>query len=469
MLIDMAKIFRRAANKVKNSRDGHGSLGLLIFNEKVVYESFQKIVMAQAQASISMLKWAKNEDNLAIQDVFSKVFEVSSMWTAVWRDFNQEYFKYRKSFKDILKDEKVLDEARKQEAMHASKMSKVQKQIDQTKRKSDGARPHSITNEMVEVIAQAEKEQAELEVKTTKHEIMKAQKLRESIHQISDGLKQWASKTLLVAEAYDKLATLITDTPTQLTENKVFHGAGKSRSIVNGLGRDLYIDPELSKHLATMSHSVPSYLYAVSASNLSDKQNGAKYDYVDFSSEDNSGMVNVNVVYHKGLPEPWHYQQLKPREKFEVDLNQRRPLSLTDLRPPPTLPPPPVPKNAKQTVFRTKSAQDSLSRKINFSGAANAIPLKPSGENNWYASTNISSDSDSDGEGYVEPYTDPTFVEQKALWKVLSDGAINRVGRQYDDKESATHLYHHLDKNTYHSEGFSNDSEPASYVDLIPS
>ena len=102
------------------------------------------------------------------------------------------------------------------------------------------------------------------------------------------------------------------------------------------------------------------------------------------------------------------------------------------------------------------------------SGAANAIPLKPSGQNNWYASTNISSDSDSDGEGYVEPYTDPTFVEQKTLWKVLSDGAINRVGRIYDDKESATHLYHHLDKNTYHS-GFSNDSEPASYVDLIPS
>ena len=40
-----------------------------------------------------------------------------------------QYFKYRKSFKDILKDEKVLDEARKQEAMHASKMSKVQKQV----------------------------------------------------------------------------------------------------------------------------------------------------------------------------------------------------------------------------------------------------------------------------------------------------------------------------------------------------
>ena len=44
----MAKVFRRAASKVKNSRDGHGSLGLLIFDEKVVYETFQKVVIAKA-------------------------------------------------------------------------------------------------------------------------------------------------------------------------------------------------------------------------------------------------------------------------------------------------------------------------------------------------------------------------------------------------------------------------------------
>ena len=44
----MARIFRRAANKVKNSRDGHVSLGLLIFDEKVVYENFQKAAIAKA-------------------------------------------------------------------------------------------------------------------------------------------------------------------------------------------------------------------------------------------------------------------------------------------------------------------------------------------------------------------------------------------------------------------------------------
>lgn len=48
----MARIFRRAANKVKNSRDGHGSLGLLIFDEKVVYETFQKVVLAKADGEL---------------------------------------------------------------------------------------------------------------------------------------------------------------------------------------------------------------------------------------------------------------------------------------------------------------------------------------------------------------------------------------------------------------------------------
>lgn len=53
---------------------------------------------------------------------------------------------------------------------------------------------------------------------------MQARKLRESLSNISDGLEQWASKTLMVAGAYKQLADLITDTPTQLTDSKVFPG-----------------------------------------------------------------------------------------------------------------------------------------------------------------------------------------------------------------------------------------------------
>ena len=51
----MARIFRRAANKVMSSRDGHESIGLLISDEKLVYESYQKIVMAQVDGEIKRL------------------------------------------------------------------------------------------------------------------------------------------------------------------------------------------------------------------------------------------------------------------------------------------------------------------------------------------------------------------------------------------------------------------------------
>ena len=54
----MARIFRRAANKVINSRDGHGSLGLLIFDEKVVYESFQKLIIAKADGKFHLCRKA---------------------------------------------------------------------------------------------------------------------------------------------------------------------------------------------------------------------------------------------------------------------------------------------------------------------------------------------------------------------------------------------------------------------------
>ena len=89
----------------------------------------------------------------------------------------------------------------------------------------------------------------------------------------------------------------------------------------------------------------------------------------------------------------------------------------------------------------------------------------------WYARTNISSDSDSDSEGYTEPFTDPSFFQRKKmLWKVLSDGAINEVGTAYAGRESISenrHLYHQLERRYSEEDLSNNDDEPATYVDLI--
>lgn len=93
----------------------------------------------------------------------------------------------------------------------------------------------------------------------------------------------------------------------------------------------------------------------------------------------------------------------------------------------------------------------------------------------WYARTNISSDSDSDSDGYTEPVTDGSFFERrnKMLCKVLSDGAINEVGRRgYASRDTATRLssrnyYHQLERGPSAEDVFTEDNEPASYVALI--
>ena len=93
----------------------------------------------------------------------------------------------------------------------------------------------------------------------------------------------------------------------------------------------------------------------------------------------------------------------------------------------------------------------------------------------WYARTNISSDSDSDSEGYTEPVTDASFFDRrnKMLCKVLSDGAINEVGiRGYAGRDTATrssgrNYYHQLERGPLTEDVFTEDNEPASYVALI--
>lgn len=93
----------------------------------------------------------------------------------------------------------------------------------------------------------------------------------------------------------------------------------------------------------------------------------------------------------------------------------------------------------------------------------------------WYARTNISSDSDSDSDGYTEPITDGSFFERrsKMLCKVLSDGAINEVGmRGYAVRNTATqsssrNFYHQLERRSSEDDIIQEDNEPDNYVALV--
>ena len=123
----------------------------------------------------------------------------------------------------------------------------------------------------------------------------------------------------------------------------MFTGAGQSRSIVNDLARELKIDSELSKQLATMSKSGQPYLYAVSTPLPVKREIGKKYDYAyDVSRE--------KLRKLKRAPQLPPHPHLRIRESSGMDQNHRRPLSLNDLRPPPNSPPPPLPTNGKDLM-----------------------------------------------------------------------------------------------------------------------
>ena len=97
--------------------------------------------------------------------------------------------------------------------------------------------------------------------------------------------------------------------------------------------------------------------------------------------------------------------------------------------------------------------------------STSSIPSRETSNNiGWYASANVSSNSDSDSEeGYTKPYTDPLLVQRNMVWKVLSDGAINTVGRVCEDKDVAT--CHYTEEQS--EEDLPQDNESAVYVDFI--
>ena len=133
----------------------------------------------------------------------------------------------------------------------------------------------------------------------------------------------------------------------------MFLGTGQTRSIVNDLAREMQIDPELSRQLAAVSRSTQPYLYAVSPPVCPGKQSSAKYDYVEATPEQKPIKTNAKPVKPGRAPQPLPHQHLIAKESLGLDPNFRRPLSLNDLRPPPTSPPPPLPKNGRLTLLGT--------------------------------------------------------------------------------------------------------------------
>ncbi|KXJ16565.1 hypothetical protein AC249_AIPGENE27205 [Exaiptasia diaphana] len=349
--------------------------------------------------SLSLLKWARQEENIALEDVFSKVVEVGSIWAEVFKQTIEQHVQYRSTFKEILREERILDDMRKREVQYASKLNKLQKQVEQNKRKSDINKSKALSEEVAETLSLSEESHAELEVKITKHEIFKAKKLKDALYFKSESIEKFAKQALSVSTAYKDLADLIPDTPTQLSEEKIFQGAGQARRIVTDLAKELELDPVV---IADEEKSDHTYLYAVSAlkptkaTDSPPPSPSADPKHRKLTAVTSDGLQSRNTVHDSLLTQRFGHA-----------------LSLDDLRPPPSCPPPPLPlqgrlaKGLRDQTFGKPQSLEELTPPAPPPRRKGASRNKES--NRWYARSKVwEEESDSaDSDGYTEPWIDP--------------------------------------------------------------
>ncbi|XP_031573659.1 uncharacterized protein LOC116307525 [Actinia tenebrosa] len=470
----MALMVKRAAKKaIFNAKDGHGLLGLLIFDEKLVFENFRKLVESKENASMSLLKWSREEDNIALQDVFSKVFEVGSIWTAMMKEFTENHLKYRKAFKDVLREERELDELRKREMVYNTRLHKLQKQIEQNKRSNAASKPaKSSIDEMAEVLSKAEEAHAELEVKVTKHEIFKAKTLREALQLVAESIQTLAEQTLCVSKSYKQLADLIPDTPTQLTEEKVFKGAGKTRRIVTELSKEVGYEPVP----ASPGKNDQNYLYAVSP---------RPPDSCDTTGSPPKS-PGFGEPKHRRSPPPapvGRHRKISESSGLKTQ-HFSRPLSLENLRPPPSCPPPPLPSHEESAsvkptpVTRTNVRAQKGIKGQNLSKPQSMIDLRPQTApkprkvsndqgNKWYARSKTIEGSDSeDSDGYTEP-SEP--YHKRSVSSVASDDSLRSPKINTSQYAECREESPWQQGNTYKalSQSHSEDQDDSQYVELF--
>ena len=151
-------------------------------------------------------------------------------------------------------------------------------------------------------------------------------------------------------------------------------GTSASRNIVNNLARDLIIDAELSQQLKEMSHSAQCNLYAVPTPILPAQQNGVKCNHVGLNSEQMPGKVNRKPVGQKGMsPQALCHHHLRAKK---MDPNFGR-LEVPDVRPPPNLTPPPLPKEGQcQDILYWNITRELVKRAAPWSMRGTPVGLK---------------------------------------------------------------------------------------------
>ncbi|XP_070539075.1 uncharacterized protein DDB_G0284459-like [Ptychodera flava] len=235
---------KRAAYELTTKSSTHGSLSMVLYEQKAYHEELLKVITLRSNVMSSLLKWVTEQENFAVKDVYARMAELEWMWSKIMHDIVTEEVNYRKVFKSLLAEEKSVDEIRKTHAASEAKVEKLQKQIESTKsskpKKSEKAKIEALDGELAAAIAKAQDTGAALEERRDKLEKQKAMMVKEALVTHSNTYLKITEKNMEIYKAQAALADLIPNVPTQQSKKKVYSSEDSER-IVNEARENLQL------------------------------------------------------------------------------------------------------------------------------------------------------------------------------------------------------------------------------------
>ncbi|XP_019646515.1 PREDICTED: formin-like protein 5 [Branchiostoma belcheri] len=214
----MIRDIRRAVKALSPAGIGrHSELVDLLYAQKETHEALCKYITASNNESQLLLKFSKCQDDFTIREVSVRQAEIHWLADKIATEYADQYLQYRKAFKEVLAEQKLLDDIQKVKETCEAKVLKLRKQTEHSKKRSDAARLEAMQAEVAMAVSAAEESQTKYQIAKTKFEVYKAGKVKAALLTLADSMQLYHQRCGNLATTQQALADFIPDVPTPMT------------------------------------------------------------------------------------------------------------------------------------------------------------------------------------------------------------------------------------------------------------
>lgn len=228
-----SKALKRSSVRLKALGGGHGNLRMVIAQLRDVRSSAKAFMQVQATASEDLMKWAHKNENQALQDTFSLLFELNTLWTEVQKEFTEHYKDFIHQFELILEGEQHVDTGRTHLQSIEQREQKLEKDLIKVQRRQlPGMDVQQLQRKLAEERQAKQVAQQEVLTRVRENEAVKLIRVKESLLKLSDSYLQLVQKCHIVYEAHREIAQQIPDAQNRNIHEIQYEGCVAAKQVL---------------------------------------------------------------------------------------------------------------------------------------------------------------------------------------------------------------------------------------------